>query len=82
MVFDMMVLLGELKFIEKDMFLLKDDYENLINVVKKLGENKKEIKLPDVKSKIETSRKYLVAYLEHLDKVGITKRTENGRVLV
>jgi selenocysteine-specific elongation factor len=81
-VFDMMVLLEELKFIEKDIFLLKSDYNNMMMLIKELGKNGNEIKLPDVKGKIETSRKYLVAYLEHLDKIGITKRTEGGRILV
>jgi selenocysteine-specific elongation factor len=81
-VFDMMVLLGELKFIEKDIFLLSSDYNNLMIVINQLGEGGKEIALPDVKAKIETSRKYLVAYLEHSDKVGVTKRVDNTRVLV
>ncbi|MGB6127614.1 MAG: selenocysteine-specific translation elongation factor [Psychrilyobacter sp.] len=81
-VFDMMVLLGKLKFIEKDVFLLDSDYTNLVMVIKELGEGGNEIALPDVKVKIETSRKYLVAYLEHLDKVGVTKRIDNTRVLV
>jgi len=82
MVFDMMVLLGKLKFIEKDVFLLDSDYNNLMMVINQLGEGGKEIALPDVKAKVETSRKYLVAYLEHLDKVGVTKRVDNARVLV
>ncbi|MCS5421122.1 MULTISPECIES: selenocysteine-specific translation elongation factor [Psychrilyobacter] len=81
-VFDMMVLLGKLKFIEKDVFLLDSDYNNLMMVINQLGEGGKEIALPDVKGKIDTSRKYLVAYLEHLDKVGVTKRVDNARVLV
>jgi selenocysteine-specific elongation factor len=81
-VFDMLVLLGELKFIEKDIFLLKEDYNKLMIIIKELGKSGKEITLPMVKEKINTSRKYLVAYLEYLDKVGITKRTENGRKLV
>ncbi len=81
MVFDMMVLLGELKFIEKDIFLLKKDYTNLLSIVKKIGTTKQEITLPDVKKEIETSRKYLVAYLEHCDKIGVTKRLDTGRVL-
>jgi selenocysteine-specific elongation factor len=54
----------------------------MMMIIKELGNNGNEIKLPDVKGKIETSRKYLVAYLEHLDKIGITKRTEGGRILV
>ena len=81
-VFDMMILLGELKFIEKDIFLLKTNYNNLVMTIKELGEGGNEIKLPDVKEKIDTSRKYLVAYLEHFDKIGVTKRTDDGRVLV
>ena len=81
-VFDMMVLLGNLKFIEKDIFLLKSDYNNLMMTINRLGKDGKEIGLPDVKGKIDTSRKYLVAYLEHLDKVGITKRVDGGRILV
>ena len=82
MVLDMMVLLGQLKFIEKDIFLLEPDYNNLMMVINQLGEGGKEIALPDVKAKIETSRKYLVAYLEHSDKIGVTKRIDNSRVLV
>ena len=81
-VFDMMILLGELKFIEKDIFLLQSDYNNMMITIKGLGKDGNEIKLPDVKGKIDTSRKYLVAYLEHLDKIGMTKRTDGGRILV
>lgn len=81
-VFDMMVLLGKLKFIEKDIFLLESDYNNLMIIINQLGQDGKEIKLPDVKAKIETSRKYLVAFLEHSDKIGVTKRIDNTRILV
>ena len=81
-VFDMMVLLGNLKFIEKDIFLLKSDYNNLMIIINQLGEDGKEIVLHDVKAKVETSRKYLVAYLEYLDKAGVTKRVDGGRILV
>ena len=81
-IFDMMVLLGELKFIEKDIFLLKSDYNNLMMVINEVGEGGKKIELPDVKVKIETSRKYLVAYLEYFDKIGLTKRIDDKRVLV
>lgn len=82
MVFDMMVLMGKLKFIEKDMFLLESDYNNLVMVINELGKDGKEIELSDVKIKIETSRKFLVAYLEHFDKIGITKRIDGRRILV
>lgn len=82
MVFDMLVLLGELKFIEKDIFLRKESYDNLVEVVKKIGEGKKLIQLGDLKEEIEASRKFLVAYLEYFDRIGMTKRTDDGRVLI
>ncbi len=67
--------------IENEIYLLDTHYKNLQNFLKNLYQEKQEIALPDVKVYCDCSRKYLVAYLEHFDKINLTQRQGNIRII-
>ncbi|MDP6957795.1 MAG: SelB C-terminal domain-containing protein, partial [Planctomycetota bacterium] len=73
---------------EGTILLLKDDvllhYENLkeaIDLISKTIEDTGPIEAAQVRDLIGTTRKYVIPLLEHLDKIGITRRVDNRRVL-
>jgi selenocysteine-specific elongation factor len=73
---------------EGTILLLKDDvllhYENLkeaIDLITKTITESGAIEAAQVRDLIGTTRKYVIPLLEHLDKIGITRRVENRRVL-
>ena len=73
---------------EGTILLLKDDvllhYENLkeaIDLITKTITETGAIEAAQVRDLIGTTRKYVIPLLEHLDKIGITRRVENRRVL-
>ena len=49
--------------------------------VVELGETKGEISLGEVRELFSTSRKYTLALLEHMDRLQITRRVGDDRVL-
>jgi len=73
---------------EGTILLLKDDvllhYENLkeaIDLISKTIHDTGPIEAAQVRDLIGTTRKYVIPLLEHLDKIGITRRVDNRRVL-
>ena len=60
---------------EKEMlFCLKNDIINL-------GQGNKTIEISDVRDALGLSRKYIVPFLEYFDRMGVTQRVENLRIL-
>ncbi|ERJ13213.1 selenocysteine-specific translation elongation factor [Haloplasma contractile] len=70
----------ELIKIEQDIVLTKKRYEKLRSQLDQFFKNHDVLDIKDMRELINSSRKYIIAYLEHLDKVGYTRRTEKGRV--
>ena len=59
----------------------RDWYEKAKEAFRELAETKEKILLGEYRDYLGCSRKVAVALLEHFDKNGFTKKTEEGRVL-
>ena len=70
----------ELISIDKDIVLTKNKFKEMINIFNNFFKNNNLLTLNDARNLLDTSRKYLVAYLEYLDKIGYTRRIEEGRI--
>jgi selenocysteine-specific elongation factor len=73
--------IGELVKIDENIFLTRSVYEEAINKIKEYCFANESIEIATAKDILNTSRKYIVPFLEHLDYIKITKRMENKRVL-
>lgn len=72
---------GELISINSEVFLKKDVLSCLKNDIIKLGQGKKTIEISDVRDALGLSRKYIVPFLEYFDRIGVTERVDNVRIL-
>lgn len=66
--------------IDTDIVLTKKMYQEMVKRVEDFFTTKQLLTIQDLRDLLNTSRKYVVAYLEYLDKVGITKRAPEGRM--
>lgn len=73
--------IGELIKIDENIYLTKFVYKEAINKIKQHCFTNESIEIATAKDILNTSRKYIVPFLEHLDYIKITKRIENKRVL-
>jgi selenocysteine-specific elongation factor len=73
---------GELIQLSEDVLLTDEGYEKMLDEIKALFAQKKTITVAEVRDHLDTSRKYVLAMLEHLDTEGITKREGDLRMLV
>lgn len=67
--------------IDDNMYLTRIVYDKAINKIKEYCLANESIDIGAAKDILNTSRKYTVPFLEHLDYMKITKRIENKRVL-
>lgn len=81
-VLELLVSEEELIFLEDGLYITKQQYEDakifVIDFINKHGG----IKLSDLKERVDTSRRYLVAFFELLDRQKITKREDEIRILI
>lgn len=72
---------AELIAVSSDVVFRKNDYDFMVDQVRQAVRQKGEITLAEVRDLFQTSRKYIQAFLEHLDSVGITIRSGEVRRL-
>jgi selenocysteine-specific elongation factor len=80
-VYNAMVELGILTPITNEVVFRKEDYERMISEVRELLEKSGEITAAEVRDHFNTSRRYVLALLEHMDAKGITVRKGDTRRL-
>ena len=80
-VFESMVSSGELVMLSTQVYWFKTNYEKAIKSIKKHFETKEEITLAECRDMLGTSRKYALAFLEHLDGRQATKLVGDTRKL-
>jgi selenocysteine-specific elongation factor len=73
--------LGELFQVSQDVLFAKQAYEQMVAETKAIIEQKGEITIADFRDHFQTSRKYALGLLEHLDAIGVTIRAGDGRKL-
>ena len=67
--------------ITEDIAFTPEIYRKVIAETKDFLEKEKEITLAQFRDRLKTSRKYALAFLEHLDTAGITLRKGDFRIL-
>ncbi len=72
---------GELVSVSAEVVFRKVDYDSMVTRIRAVLADRGEITLAEVRDLFHTSRKFAQALLEHLDAVGITRRSGDCRVL-
>ncbi|UCE59055.1 MAG: selenocysteine-specific translation elongation factor [Phycisphaerales bacterium] len=75
------VALGELVQIDSNMYLHTETERELRERVAELIRQRGGVAVADVREALQSSRKYVVPFMEHLDRVGFTQRRGDARVL-
>lgn len=73
--------LGELIPVSAEVVFRKSDYDQMVNAVRGLLMQQGQATAAEVRDLFQTSRKYALALLEHLDSIGITRREGDVRRL-
>ncbi len=68
--------------VSEDVVFKADKYDEMVDMVKEDLQGNGTLTVADVRDKFDTSRKYALALMEHLDAVGITVREGDSRRLV
>lgn len=76
-----LVLSGQLVAVSAEFVFRSMDYDSMVHTIKGMLTDKGQITLAEVRDEFRTSRKYAQALLEHLDAVGVTRRSGDARVL-
>ena len=80
-VFAAMVDLGILVSVSEDVVFRKNDYDNMLVQIRNHLNQKRQMTVAEVRDLFNTSRRYVLAFLEHLDAINITVRDGDFRRL-
>ncbi|MCZ7542660.1 MAG: SelB C-terminal domain-containing protein [Anaerolineae bacterium] len=64
------------------MLLTPATYNEMLAAVREIVGAKGEITAAELRDRFNTTRKYAIGLLEHLDAIGVTRRVGDARVLV
>jgi selenocysteine-specific elongation factor len=76
-----LVELGQLKQLTPDVIFRTEDYENMVSRVRAFITEKGQMTVADARDLFDSSRKYMLALMEHLDATGMTVRDGDFRKL-
>ncbi|MBA4380554.1 MAG: selenocysteine-specific translation elongation factor [Anaerolinea sp.] len=80
-VFDALVELGDLVTVSSEVVFRKSDYDGMLAKICQAIQEKGQITVADVRDLFDTSRRYALALMEHLDSIGVTVREGDARKL-
>jgi len=80
-VFNALVELGQLKQLSTDVVFRSEDYKKMVEKVREFIRENGQITVADARDLFSSSRKYILALLEHLDSNGVTIRDGDFRKL-
>ena len=72
---------GRIVRVNEDVVYLKSAYEEMSSRVVEFARDNGEVTISDVRELFSTSRKYTLALLEHMDRLQVTRRVGDNRVL-
>ena len=72
---------GDIVQVSGEVLFAADTYTDLVAQVEAFIQREESITVAQARDLFGTSRKYVLALLEYLDKVGITRRTGDVRIL-
>jgi selenocysteine-specific elongation factor len=73
--------LGQLIAVSPEVLFRRSDYETMLAQVRQILQTRPTITAAEVRDHFNTSRKYALAFLEHLDAIGVTVREGDARRL-
>ena len=73
--------LGQLVAVAPEVVFRKEDYQKMVEDIRRLVRQQGEITVAQARDHFSTSRRYVLALLEHLDAIGVTVRDEDVRRL-
>jgi selenocysteine-specific elongation factor len=79
--FAALVDMGELTLVSPDVVFRKSDYERMMAMVQQHFEREESLTAAQFRDQLNTSRRYVLAFLEHLDAIGVTVREGDARKL-
>jgi selenocysteine-specific elongation factor len=71
----------KLMAVGSDVVFLPETYQTAVARVREVIQRDGQITAAQVRDMFNTSRKYALALLEHLDEIGVTKRVGDARIL-
>ena len=80
-VYQALVDLGELKPVSGEVVFRAADYEALTGIVREHFTQEETLTAAQLRDRLNTSRRYVLAFLEHLDGIGVTVREGDARKL-
>ena len=81
-IYHYLVSTGQLIPVSDDVVFHKEGYERMVQEVKELIQQKGAVTIAEVRDHLDTSRKYVLGLLEHLDAQGVTVRDGDLRRLI
>jgi selenocysteine-specific elongation factor len=79
--FAALVDLGDLVALSAEVVFRQGDYEKMVSEVRRLLQSRGTLTAAEARDHFNTSRRYILAFLEHLDAVGVTQRDGDVRRL-
>lgn len=80
-VYQAMVELGQLKQVSGEVVFRAADYAEMVDIVQEHFAREETLTAAHLRDRLNTSRRYVLAFLEHLDAAGITVREGDARKL-
>lgn len=80
-VYNALIDMGELTAVSQEVVFRTEDYEAMVAKVKSAIQQKGPLTLAEIRDLLGTTRKYVQAFLEHLDAIGVTAREGDARRL-
>jgi len=80
-VYNALVESGQLKQLTSDVVFQKEDYEEMVSKVRAFISEHGQMTVADARDLFNSSRKYMLALMEHLDSTGVTMRDGDFRKL-
>lgn len=80
-VFNALVEQGDFLAVSSEVVFRKSDYDGMLAKIRQAIQEKGQISVADVRDLFDTSRRYALALMEHLDSIGVTVRDGDSRRL-
>jgi selenocysteine-specific elongation factor len=80
-IYNALVDLGQLIPVSNEVVFKRSDYDHLVEQVRQMINKGGSITVTQMRDRFKTSRRYMLAFLEHLDAIGLTLREGDVRIL-
>ena len=81
-VYEALVALGKLQPLNEDVVYRTEEYEDLVKQITNHLQKRGRANAAEIRDLLDTSRKYAIALLEHLDEIRVTRRVGDDREVI